>query len=106
MPKKLNITGTPVKVSQEISDRYFYDLKDQVENQSLAMELEEIPSLIFHRDGIPYCTKYLIKAGGQPLCFLTQKEGSSDFTIGYADGKILSKKMSREVRGFLKERDL
>lgn len=105
MSKKNNITGMPVKVSKEISDRYF-GVNDQTKGQGLTMELEETPSLIFHKDGIPYFTKYVVKAGGQPLCFLTQKEGSSDFTIGYADGKMLSKKMSREVRGFLKERDL
>lgn len=106
MSLKSNITGMPVKVSQEISDRYFGMAENQMEKQNPTMEIEETPSLVFHRDGVPYCTKYLVKSGGQPLCFLAQKEGSSDFTIGYADGKMLDKKTSKEVRGFVKKRNL
>lgn len=104
MSQKSNITGMPVKVSQEISDRYF-GMKDQAEKSKPTMEIEETPSLVFHRDGVPYHTKYLVKDGGQPLCFLAQKEGSSNFTIGYV-GNMLDKKTSKKVRWFLKDKDL
>ena len=108
MSQKINITGRPIKVSQEISDRYFKNAVavGEIEKSNSAMELEETPSLIFHSDDTSYRTKYLVKHGGQPLCFLTQKEGSSDFTIGYVDGKVLNKETCREVRGFLKNRNL
>lgn len=97
------ISGRPVKVSKEISDRYFEIQNEQTVSDVKSMEIEPVPPFIFHCGDNPYFTKYLVKNHGLPLCFLAQKDNCNDFTIGYVEGKNLSKKVCREIQNSLKQ---